>query len=105
MKTDVASISKNTGYKEKHIEKIKNWIFNDKHEFLDTSDKRFESDYYMSQSWQRLIEGKNILPEDIIMLKHEIAEIYCVNKGFSQDEAHIKVSKRFNYSEAIRRKK
>ena len=73
MKTDVARIAKTTGFSEKEIQDIKNFIFYDKHDLGDGEPKRFEPDFMMAESWKRLINGT---PEahDITMIKHEITE-------------------------------
>ena len=42
--------------------------------------KQFDPDFYMAQSWQRLREGKNIEPMDIIMLKYQVLEHFLMNK-------------------------
>ena len=51
----------------------------------------------MAQSWQRLINGK-FKEQDVILLKHEYAELRYMEKGFSQNEAHIKASRRYNFA-------
>lgn len=38
--------------------------------------KRFVPDFYMAQSWQRLIEGNNIQHHDLLLLDHELYEKY-----------------------------
>ena len=98
MKDDYIDISKNTGISEKDILAIKNYLFVDKHEFLEN--ERFYHNYYISQSWQRLISGKNIKKQDMIMINHELMEIDLLNKGMTQNEAHILASKKYNYKEA-----
>lgn len=97
MKTDVARISKNTGISAKEIQSVKDFIFNEKHDFGGSELEYFEPDYMMAESWQRLIAGK---PEhhDITLLKHEIMEKELMSKGMTQEEAHIETSKKYNYS-------
>ncbi|NMB66199.1 MAG: hypothetical protein GYA16_15140 [Spirochaetes bacterium] len=57
----------------------------------------------MAQSWQRLRNGKNIKPHDIIMLKHERLEYELMNKyGYDYDTAHEITNKKYNYSFALR---
>jgi len=51
----------------------------------------------MAQSWQRLING-NFEEKDIVLLKHEYAELRYMEKGYTQNEAHIKASKKYNYA-------
>ena len=57
-------------------------------------------DFDMAVSWQRLIEGKHI-PPDIVMLQHELMEMSLIRKGLSQKEAHDITNKKHNYSNAI----
>lgn len=73
MQTDVKRIAENIGYSEESIQSIKDFIFNEKHDLGDGIDY-FEPDYFMAQSWQRLIDGKNILPHDLTLIKHEKME-------------------------------
>lgn len=76
------------------------------HVFFATHDlsegrKRFDADYDMSQSWQRLIEGR---PErhDLVLLKHEAHEAELMKKGISYEEAHkMTVQAGYNYDKAL----
>lgn len=104
MKTDINNISKNTGWNEDSIEKIKNHIFYENHK-LSGGYGRFDPDYNMAISWQRLIDGKTIKEMDIVLLKHEYLELTLVKKGYSQDEAHIISSKKHNYTTAVEKGK
>lgn len=92
---DVKRISKNTGYSEKKIREIKNYLFIDKHNLGDRYD-RFDPNFAIAQSWDRLMHG-NIEKHDITLIKHEIYEKELISKGFSQDEAHKIASKEYNY--------
>lgn len=81
------------------IRVIKNYIFIDKHELSDGY-RRFDSDYEMAESWQRLSdENMELKPQDIIMLNHELLEKQLVDKGYTQEEAHNEANKKFNYEE------
>ena len=100
MKTDYINIAEHTGISEKDILEIKNYLFIDKHD-LTEGNKRFDSSFYIAQSWQRLIDGNEIKKQDIILLNHELTELSLVKNGVSQDDAHITASKKFNYTEAI----
>lgn len=92
---DVKRISKNTGYSEKKIREIKNYLFIDKHNLGDRYD-RFDPNFAIAQSWDRLMHG-NIEKHDFTLIKHEIYEKELISKGFSQDEAHKIASKKYNY--------
>lgn len=92
---DVKKISKNTGYSEKKIREIKNYLFIDKHNLGDRYD-RFDPNFAIAQSWDRLMHG-NIEKHDFTLIKHEIYEKELISKGFSQDEAHKIASKKYNY--------
>ena len=97
MKTDVAKIAKVSGFTESDIQNIKNYIFYEVHDLGEGKLCRFYPSFAMSQSWQRLMEGH---PEkhDMTMLQHEILEMELVEKGMSQEEAHIIASSKYNYT-------
>ena len=97
MTNDTKRISEATGIKKDKIDKIKIHIFVQKHNLIDGY-KRFDPSYGMALSWQRLINGKSIQEKDIVLLKHEYMELRLMEKGLSQDEAHIKTSQRYNYA-------
>ena len=113
MTTDVARIASNTGYSTNEIQRIKNFIFMEKHIYIlqhirgiDLGRGKledFDASYEMAQSWQRLIDGKNIQQHDLILLKHEIMENKLVDLGIPQSEAHIMTSKEYNYSREARK--
>lgn len=96
MSSDVKRISENTGYSEDLIHSIKDFVFNEKHDLGDRIDY-FDPDYKMAQSWQRLIDGKNIMPHDLTLLRHEEMERNLMKQGFSQEEAHRLTSVKYNY--------
>lgn len=96
MKTDAKNIAKNTGYSEAQIKSIKKYLFIDKHDLGEDLKKRFEPDFMIAESWQRLIDGSQ-KPHDITLIKHELLEKELMGKGMSQDKAHIDASKKYNY--------
>ena len=96
MKTDTSKISAATGISQDKIDKIKNHVFIAEHDLL-TGRERFAPSYDMAQSWQRLING-DYKEQDIVLLKHEYAELRYMEKGYSQSEAHILASKKYNYA-------
>lgn len=96
MKTDTEKISKSTGISKDKLDKIKNHVFIAEHNLIDGV-RRFDPDYEMAQSWQRLIDG-NIKEQDMILLKHEYAELRYMEKGLTQNEAHIKASHRYDFA-------
>ncbi len=98
MTTDVRRIAENTGYAESDIQRIKNFIFLDKHDLRDGKIAHFDASYEMAESWQRLIDGKQIQPHDLTLLKHEMMERELMLQGFTQDEAHIITSRKYNYA-------
>ncbi len=96
MKTDTQRISDATRISKDKIDKIKNHVFIQLHD-LDGEIKRFDPSYDMAESWQRLINGKYEI-KDIVLLKHEYMELRYMEKGLSQNAAHIKASKKYNYA-------
>ncbi|MCX7842861.1 MAG: minor capsid protein [Clostridia bacterium] len=105
MKSDSIKIADNTGYKPENILKIKEHIFIKRHDLGLGVKERFAPDYEIAQSWQRLIDGKNIKEQDYILLKHEFLELKLMEKGYLQQEAHLKASKKYNYSKALEKGK
>ena len=101
MSTDVEKIAKTTGRTKEEIQSIKNYIFIDEHEFGDGQISRFDADFMMAQSWQRLMMG-NPEPHDITLINHEIMEKDLMSKGFTQEEAHLKTSEVYNYGKEAR---
>ena len=96
MKTDVSKIAKTTGFTQKQIQEVKDYIFYDKHDLGKEEPERFKPDFMVAQSWQRLMEGK---PEkhDITLIRHEVMEKELIKQGMTQEEAHIVTSKKYNY--------
>ena len=101
MKTDVNRISDNTGFKISNIEKVKNHLFLEKYTLDSGANEYFYPDYDIAQSWQRLIDGKNIQNHDIVLLKHEYLEQAYMRKGLKQSEAHLRANRRFNYQNEL----
>ncbi len=94
--TDVEKIAKNTGLDRTLIADIKQYLFIDKHDLGDDI-RQFDPDFMIAQSWQRLVEGKNILPHDRTLLLHEELERNLMQQGLAQDLAHIQASEKYNY--------
>lgn len=102
MKTDVKNISNNTGFSESDILQIKNHVFIEEHDLGGDVPERFYPNYAMAQSWQRLIDGKNIQKHDITLLHHEKMESDLMKKGLSQLKAHRISEKKYNYAKESR---
>lgn len=99
MTTDVKRISQNTGFSKKDINAVKNFIFIEKHDLGGSEKEYFAPSYEMAQTWQRLIDGKNIQQHDLTLIKHELMERELISKGMTQDEAHRLTSEKYNYKE------
>ena len=97
MKTDVEKIANNTGLDKNDISNIKDYIFMQKHDLGGDESEYFYPSYEMFQSWQRLIEGKNIQKHDMTLLHHEIMERELMRQGYSQYEVHKITEQKFNY--------
>ncbi|MFI3173349.1 MAG: phage minor head protein [Eubacteriales bacterium] len=102
MTTDVATIAINTEFDTTDVEKVKNYLFMDTHDLGNTEVEYFAPDYEIAQSWQRLIDGKNIKEQDLILLRHELYEEELVNQGMSQAQAHILATQRYDYASAVK---
>jgi hypothetical protein len=101
MTGDIDRISKNTGYMPKDIKRIKEHLFMAKHDLGGKEPEHFAPDYAIGQSWQRLIDGKDIQSHDIVLLEHELMESELMRSGVTQNEAHDKTNEVHNYTEAL----
>ncbi|WP_440445363.1 hypothetical protein [Phascolarctobacterium succinatutens] len=98
----VNKIHKNTGYPKKRLESIFKHVFINEYDLAD-GHHRFYPNFEMAQSFQRLLEGKNIQEHDVLMLKHEHLEFAIMKKiGYNYDEAHDLTNTKYNYSLAER---
>ena len=98
--SDVDSIASNTGIESETIQNIKNYLFVDEHN-LGGVLQRFDPNYDISQSWQRLWQGDNIQTHDMTLLRHEIYERELVKQGNSQNKAHVIASEKYNYTKEV----
>ena len=101
MTTDCARIAANTGFREQDIRVIKNHVFIEEHD-LQSGRGRFFPDYEMAQSWQRLIDGRNIQERDIVLLNHEYIESIFMKDDLSAVEAHEKAQRIYNYAALLK---
>jgi hypothetical protein len=80
-------------------------IFFTEHDLGFDAPVRFDPDYNMAISWQRLIEGISIQEEDHILLRHELLELTLMEtKRLKYDEAHIRASEQYNFAAIIKQK-
>lgn len=91
----------NTEFTQDDIKKIYEHVFENKYE-LSNGLSNFKPDIHMAHSWQRLREGKNILPKDLVLLGHELKEHYFMNVlNMKYPEAHKEANKFYNYEKLI----
>ena len=65
--------------------------------------ERFEADYDIAVSWQRLIEGKDTREMDLVLLNHELVEYNLMKeKGMPYPMAHREAEKLYNYTQYIK---
>ena len=62
------------------MKNIYNHVFVDSHKFADGSTHLFDPDYDMAEPFRRILEGKDVKPHDIILLKHENLELNLIRK-------------------------
>ena len=54
-------------------------------------------------TWQRLIDGKYIQPQDLVLLQHEYLESNLMKMGYTQKAAHDLANEQFNYWDVIQK--
>lgn len=97
----IKKISENGGIPLRAAQKVFEHVFINEYD-LYQGKRRFFPNYDMSQSIQRLLDGKNIQQHDITLLYHERLEYEFMNKYHKNaDEAHDLTNLYYNYSEAL----
>lgn len=82
---------------------IYNHVFINKHKFEDGRIEKFYPDYDMAQSFQRILEGKDIKNHDITMLNHEKLEFDTMREyDMVYEEAHKIAESKYNYSKELK---
>lgn len=99
--TDSKKIADNLGKEESDIRKIKAYLFEDDSLIdPDTGEcRQFDPDCAIAQSWQRLMNGKDIKLHDKTLIEHELLEmkIKQENPGIDHVKAHELASEKYNY--------
>lgn len=98
---EIAAVSSSSGIDKERVRKAYEHVFVNEHD-LATGHHRFDPDYNMAESWQRLREGKNVHKHDITMIEHEAREAEYMERGMSYSEAHIKTCEDgYNYQKEL----
>ncbi|MFD7669153.1 WXG100 family type VII secretion target [Streptomyces sp. NPDC059788] len=110
---DIGAISKHSrdvtrgdgskGFSEEEISSIKKHVFDTEHPIEDYETgqvvtRKFDADPEIADAWIRLRSG-NALPEDHILLEHELAELKHLreNPGLTYQEAHRMTNELYNW--------
>ena len=97
----IKKLSENCDIPLRAAQKIFEHVFINEYD-LYQGKRRFFPNYDMSQSIQRLLDGKNIQQHDITLLYHERLEYEFMNKYHKNaDEAHDLTNLYYNYAEAL----
>lgn len=99
--TDAKKIAENLQISVSDVRQIKAYLFEDKSLFdADTGQwKQFDPDCAIAQSWQRLMNGKDIKPHDRTLIEHELLEMRIKrdNPEMAHWEAHEIATQTYNY--------
>ena len=100
---EIKAVAKHTNFSEAEIDRIFAHVYEREHSFLNGTVHRFDPDYYMALSWQRLRNNDNIQPHDIIMLQHVLMEEKIMGDSLDifYDDVHNEVEKKYNYREVL----
>ena len=97
----VDAISKNASIDSEYVSKMLDHLFINEYD-LDKGHVRFDADYDIAESIQRLREGKNIQAHDITLIYHESMEYDLMNNdGLGYEEAHEIANRSFDYKKAL----
>lgn len=91
--TDSKKIAKNLGKSEEEIQQIKEYLF----------ETGFDPDCAVAQSWQRLMEGKDIKPHDRTLIEHELLEMQIKKEHPEMEhwKAHEIATKKYDYQNEV----
>ncbi|QIS17795.1 glycosyltransferase [Nocardia terpenica] len=108
---DVTRADGSTGFGHDEISRVKDHLFREEHPLtvydengkpVGTEMRRYDADADIAEAWMRLSSGR-ALPEDIVLLEHEIAEAkyYDEHRGASYRDAHVEANKKFDWESNI----
>lgn len=86
---EIAAVASSSGMGLEKVRTAYEHVFIREHD-LEGGHRRFDPDYDMSQSWQRLREGKTVLEHDLTLIEHEAREAMYMDAGMTYGEAHAK---------------
>lgn len=99
--SDVRRVANHSGMSEEDIRRVYNHLFKNEYE-LTKGKVRFDPDYEIAQSWQRLFIGNEILDHDLTLLRHELLEeTYMSEYNMDYKEAHNKANQKYNYEKEL----
>ena len=103
--TDIERIANNLGKDKSDIRKIKEYLFENKSWYNPETKEyeRFKPDCAIAQSWQRLMNGKDIKKHDRTLIEHELLEMKIKeeNQGIDHLEAYRLASAKYNYPKEV----
>ncbi|MGW2112569.1 hypothetical protein ACWCPL_39475, partial [Streptomyces sp. NPDC001948] len=104
---DVKRDNGSDGFSEDEIASVKKHVFDTEHPIVDPETgrvaiRKFDADAEIADAWIRLRSG-NALPEDHLLLEHEIAELGYLrdNPGSTYQEAHRFANTNYNWEQKI----
>lgn len=97
----IAKIAEASGMDVADAERAFMHLFVEEHDLAD-GHRRFDPDYYMAQSMQRLIDTGGPLPHDLVLFRHEALEARYMAEGMTQGQAHDKANELYNYQKMLK---
>lgn len=94
----IENIAKNAGVTIDDVLKVRKYLFIDKHDLGGCEKRRLDPDYYIAESWRRLASNKKeFIAPDVVLINHELTEMFYIEQGFSHSDAHRLAESQFNY--------
>lgn len=99
----VEKLAKNGGISLKAAREVYLHVFIEEHD-LEDGIRRFDPSYDIAQSFQRLLDDKNIQKHDLILLRHERLEYGLMKRyDLKYQTAHDITARKYNYALALRK--
>lgn len=99
--TVVAAIERESGITKEEAERAFSHLFIEEHDLGENGVRRFYEDYEISQSMQRILQGRGICQHDRLLFQHELVESIYMARGIPQGQAHDQANLLYNYQEAL----
>ena len=96
----LGAIERESGLTPEESERAFSHLLVEEHD-LEGGIRRFDEDYEISQSIQRILSGRGVCQHDRLLFQHEVVESVYMGRGMPYTQAHDRANLLYNYQEAL----